>query len=102
MTDEQPTAEPTDDVEAHAKDPAEKKFEPAEDVEAILAGNIYQRRIVLGARDDRCAGGAARGLVGRVRRRGIGRQAPRQRDIHSRYWRRCARRQWCEGLLCRH
>ena len=29
---------------------------PPEDVEAILAGNIYHRHVILGARDERCAG----------------------------------------------
>ena len=44
MTDEQPTAEPTDDVEAHAKDPAEKKFEPAEDVEAHVRREFTEKK----------------------------------------------------------
>lgn len=43
---------------------------PPEDVEAILAGNIYQRAIVLGPRDTSRAGARLDGLAGRVQRRG--------------------------------
>lgn len=43
---------------------------PPDDVETILAGNIYQRHVVLGGRDERRAGGDTRGLIGHVRRRG--------------------------------
>ncbi len=43
---------------------------PPDDVERILAGNIYQRGLVLGARDAARAGCALDGLVARVRRNG--------------------------------
>jgi 2-keto-4-pentenoate hydratase len=41
-----------------------------DDVEAILAGNIYQRHVVLGARDASRAGCVLDGLVARVTRGG--------------------------------
>jgi 2-keto-4-pentenoate hydratase len=44
---------------------------PPDDVETILAGNIYQQRVVLGAPDPARAGAKVDGLVGRVIRRGI-------------------------------
>ena len=43
---------------------------PPEDVAAILAGNIFQRHVVLGPRDARRAGGDTSGLSGRIFRRG--------------------------------
>jgi len=43
---------------------------PFEDPEAILMGNIFQRHVVLGARDATRAGGNTDGLTGRVMRRG--------------------------------
>lgn len=43
---------------------------PPDDVERILAGNIYQRNIILGAQDVSCAGCVLDGLVGRVFRNG--------------------------------
>ena len=43
---------------------------PPDEVESILAGNIYQRNIVLGAQDASRAGGVVDGLVGRVFRNG--------------------------------
>ena len=43
---------------------------PPDDVEAILAGNIYQRHVVLGAPDSSRAGARTDGLVCRVLRRG--------------------------------
>lgn len=44
--------------------------QPPEDVEAILARNIYQRHVVLGPRDDTRAGARIEGLTGRLMRRG--------------------------------
>jgi 2-keto-4-pentenoate hydratase len=44
---------------------------PPDDVEAILAGNIYQRHVILGPCDASRAGGALSGLAGRVRRNGV-------------------------------
>jgi len=43
---------------------------PPDEVEAILAGNIYQRRVVLGARDTSRAGCVLDGLVASVMRNG--------------------------------
>jgi 2-keto-4-pentenoate hydratase len=43
---------------------------PPDDVEAILAGNIYQRHVILGAFDPEYAGGRTDGLLCRVMRRG--------------------------------
>jgi 2-keto-4-pentenoate hydratase len=43
---------------------------PPDDVEAILAGNIYQRRVVLGTPDGSRAGARTEGLLCRVIRRG--------------------------------
>lgn len=48
---------------------ADLSFAP-EDVEAILAGDVYQRHVVLGPRDETRAGGRVDGLVGRVERDG--------------------------------
>jgi 2-keto-4-pentenoate hydratase len=39
---------------------------PSDDVEGTLARNIYQRHVVIGAKDTRCAGGVLEGLTGRV------------------------------------
>ncbi|SRR5712692_1420865 len=39
---------------------------PSDDVEGTLARNIYQRHVVLSAKDTRCAGGMLEGLTGRV------------------------------------
>jgi 2-keto-4-pentenoate hydratase len=44
---------------------------PPTDVEAILAGNIYQRHVALGAPDPTRAGGDVAGLTCRVMRRGV-------------------------------
>jgi len=44
---------------------------PADDVERILAGNIYQRNVILGPCDSSRAGGLLEGLLGRVFRDGI-------------------------------
>jgi 2-keto-4-pentenoate hydratase len=44
---------------------------PPDDVAAILAGNIYQRGIILGARNASRAGGVLDGLLGRIARNGI-------------------------------
>jgi 2-keto-4-pentenoate hydratase len=44
---------------------------PGDDVAAILAGNIYQRRVVLGGSDARRAGGSVMGLTGVVLRNGV-------------------------------
>ena len=43
---------------------------PPDEVEAILAGNIYQRHIILGLRDASRAGGVTDGLLARVLRNG--------------------------------
>lgn len=43
---------------------------PPDDVERILAGNIYQRNVILGPRDVSRAGGRLDGLLGRVSRNG--------------------------------
>ncbi len=43
---------------------------PPDDVEAILAGNIYQRHVILGARDASRAGCVLDGLLARVIRNG--------------------------------
>src|SRR5450759_159643 len=43
---------------------------PPEDVEQILAGNIYQRHVILGACDVSRAGGVLDGLMGRIVRNG--------------------------------
>jgi 2-keto-4-pentenoate hydratase len=43
---------------------------PPEDVEQILAANIYQRHVILGAFDPEYAGGRTDGLLCRVMRRG--------------------------------
>ena len=43
---------------------------PPQDVTAILAGNIYHRRVILGPGDAGRAGGDCSGLCGRVFRRG--------------------------------
>jgi 2-keto-4-pentenoate hydratase len=43
---------------------------PPDDPERILAGNIYQRHVVLGAASPARAGGEADGLTGRIIRRG--------------------------------
>jgi 2-keto-4-pentenoate hydratase len=42
-----------------------------DDVEQILAGNIYQRSVVLGACDTSRAGGVIAGLQGRIVRNGV-------------------------------
>lgn len=44
---------------------------PPDDVEAILAGNIYQRNVILGPRDASRAGGVLAGLKGRIFRNGV-------------------------------
>ena len=43
---------------------------PPEDVTAVLAGNIFQRHVVLGPHDAERAGGVTTGLLGRVFRNG--------------------------------
>jgi 2-keto-4-pentenoate hydratase len=43
--------------------------QPPQDVETILAGNIYQRHVLLGPRDDSRAGARISGLSARVMRR---------------------------------
>ena len=43
---------------------------PPDDVEAILAGNIYQRHVILGHRDGSRAGGRLDGVLARVIRNG--------------------------------
>jgi 2-keto-4-pentenoate hydratase len=46
------------------------RVRPPEEVEAILAGNIYQRHVVLGAADASRAGGSVEGIRGTVLRNG--------------------------------
>jgi 2-keto-4-pentenoate hydratase len=46
------------------------RVRPPEEVEAILAGNIYQRNVVLGAPDASRAGGSVEGIRGTVLRNG--------------------------------
>jgi 2-keto-4-pentenoate hydratase len=43
---------------------------PPDDVEQILAGNIYQRHVILGTCDTSRAGGVLDGLMGRILRNG--------------------------------
>jgi 2-keto-4-pentenoate hydratase len=43
---------------------------PPDDIEAALAGNIYQRHVVLGPKNTGCAGAKLDGLTARVRRNG--------------------------------
>jgi 2-keto-4-pentenoate hydratase len=43
---------------------------PPEEVETILSGNIFQRHVVLGKRNELRAGGSTAGLTGRIIRRG--------------------------------
>ena len=45
-------------------------YQPAQDPEAVLSGNIYHRHVVLGPRDTSRAGGKLDGLTGRVVRGG--------------------------------
>jgi 2-keto-4-pentenoate hydratase len=56
---------------------------PPDDVEAILAGNIFQRHVVLGVPDGKRAGGKVDGLTGIVFRRGAeaGRTSDPQANI---------------------
>jgi 2-keto-4-pentenoate hydratase len=54
---------------------------PPNDAEAILAGNIYQRHVVLGPRDDSRAGGRTAGLTGRLIRRGA--EVARTRELEA-------------------
>lgn len=44
---------------------------PPDNVETILKGNIFQRHVVLGARDDARAGGNTAGLTCRIIRHGV-------------------------------
>jgi 2-keto-4-pentenoate hydratase len=44
---------------------------PADDPEAILAGNIYNRHVILGRADESRAGGRLDGLVGRIKVGGV-------------------------------
>lgn len=55
---------------------ADVSFAPAEGVEKILAGNIYQRGVVLGAVDERRAGARLTGLTATIRRDGVDVEAP--------------------------
>lgn len=43
---------------------------PPEDPERIVGDNVYQRHVMLGARDDSRAGGNVAGLIGRIFRNG--------------------------------
>lgn len=55
---------------------ADVSFAPAEGVEKILAGNIYQRGVVLGAVDERRAGARLTGLTATIRLNGVDVEAP--------------------------
>lgn len=54
---------------------------PMDDVEAILAGDIFQRQVVLGPRDIMRGGGRLSGLKGRVARSGL--DVPVPADLES-------------------
>jgi 2-keto-4-pentenoate hydratase len=54
---------------------------PPSDVEAVLAGNIFHRSVILGPRDASRAGVKLDGLAGLVFRRGA--QAARQEDLQA-------------------
>lgn len=55
---------------------ADVSFAPAEGVEKILAGNIYQRGVVLGAVDERRAGAKLTDLTATIRRNGVDVETP--------------------------
>jgi len=55
---------------------ADVTFAPTEGVERILAGNIYQRGIVLGAVDEHRAGARLTGLTATIRRNGVDIEIP--------------------------
>jgi 2-keto-4-pentenoate hydratase len=55
---------------------ADVRFPPTEGVEKILAGNIYQRGVVLGATDERRAGARLAGLTATIRRNGVDVETP--------------------------
>jgi 2-keto-4-pentenoate hydratase len=50
---------------------ADVSFAPTEGVEKILAGNIYQRGVILGAVDERRAGAKLTDLTATIRRNGV-------------------------------
>jgi 2-keto-4-pentenoate hydratase len=54
---------------------------PPTDVEAVLAGNIFHRAVILGAADKARAGAKLEGLAGLVFRRGA--QVARQEDLQA-------------------
>lgn len=55
---------------------ADVSFAPTEGVEKILAGNIYQRGVVLGAVDERRAGAKLTDLTATIRRNSVDVKAP--------------------------
>jgi len=55
---------------------ADLSFAPAEGVEKILAGNIYQRGVVLGTVDERRAGAWLTGLTATIRLNGVDVEVP--------------------------
>jgi len=55
---------------------ADVSFAPAEGVERILAGNIYQRGVVLGSADERRAGARLTDLAAIIRRNGVDIEIP--------------------------
>jgi len=56
---------------------------PMDDVEAILAGDIFQRHVILGPRDQSRAGAALDGLRGRVTRKGNTTDAPADLEMNT-------------------
>jgi len=60
---------------------ADVRFAPTEGVERILAGNIYQRGIVLGGSDEHRAGARLTDLTATIRRNGVAIEIPD--DIES-------------------
>ena len=56
---------------------------PMDDVEAILAGDIFQRHVVLGPRGTACAGARLAGVTGRVVRSGTALDVPADLEANT-------------------
>jgi len=56
---------------------------PADDVELILAGDIFQRHVVLGPRDASRAGARLDGLIGRITRSGSALDVPADLEANT-------------------
>jgi 2-keto-4-pentenoate hydratase len=56
---------------------------PMDDVEAILAGDIFQRHVVLGPRDPACAGARLAGVSGQVIRSGNALDVPADLEANT-------------------